>query len=172
MEKVPIAYYLCGKPKKLSIMLTRCLSLFFLLVFFVACGPPPKFSSEEIAEQNEAWEKMMDVHDEVMPLVMHEIPETIEELEELAQASAVEANDFHPRVQQAVADLKEADQGMYDWMGRIKNNKRKALRKKYDDHAAMMAFIDKEQVDIDQVAEDINSSLAAAKALLKERVGN
>ena len=114
----------------------------------------------------------MDVHDEVMPLVMHEIPETIEELEELAQASAVEANDFHPRVQQAVADLKEADQGMYDWMGRIKNNKRKALRKKYDDHAAMMAFIDKEHVDIDQVAEDINSSLAAAKALLKERVGN
>ena len=79
MEKVPPAYYLCSKPKKLSTMLTRCFSLFFLLVFFVACGPPPKFSEDEIAEQETAWKKMTDVHDEVMPLVMHEMQETVEE---------------------------------------------------------------------------------------------
>ena len=172
MEKVPPAYYLCSKPKKLSTMLTRCFSLFFLLVFFVACGPPPKFSEDEIAEQETAWEKMIDVHDEVMPLVMHEMQETVEELEELAQASAVEANDFHPRVQQAIVDLKAADQGMYDWMERIGKNQLSSLREKYDDHPAVMAYIDKEQVDIDQVAEDIHSSLAAAKELIKERAGN
>ncbi|MEL7248438.1 MAG: hypothetical protein AAFZ63_17270 [Bacteroidota bacterium] len=153
-------------------MLTRCFSLFFLLVFFVSCGPPPKFSADEIAEQDDAWKKMIAVHDEVMPLVLYEMQETMEELEELGQEVAVEANDFHPRVQQSLADLKEAEQGMNDWMGRISDNQRSVLREKYEDHAAVMAFIDKEQVDIDQVAENINSSLATAKGLLKERAGN
>lgn len=152
-------------------MLTRCFSLFFLLVFFVACGPPPKFSDEEIAEQDAAWASMMEGHDVVMPL-MNDLYQASKQLKELAESAAVEANDFHPRSQEALASIEKAEDGMMEWMNKIKDNQLSGLRERYEDHAAVMAFIDKEQADIDQVAVDMKGSLETAKALIQERSGN
>lgn len=152
-------------------MLTRSLSLFFLLVFFSTCGPPPKFSDEEITEQEAAWAEMMEGHDVVMPL-MNDLYQASKQLKELADSAMVEANNFHPRSQEALAAIETAEDSMMEWMSGIKDNQLSSLREKYDDHAAVMAFIDKEKTDIDQVAEDMKSSLAAAKELIKERTGN
>lgn len=152
-------------------MLTRCFSLFFLLIFFVACGPPPKFSEEDIAEQEAAWAKMMEGHDVVMPL-MNDLYQASKQLKELADGAAVEANDYHPRSQEALANIEKAEDGMMEWMNKIKDNQLSSLRERYEDHAAVMAFIDKEQIDIEQVAEDMKGSLAAAQALIQERTGN
>ena len=152
-------------------MLTRCFSLFSLLLLLVACGPKAKYSDAELAEQDAAWAKMMEGHDVVMPL-MNDLYQASKQLKELAEDAAVEANDFHPRSQEALADIKQAEDAMMEWMNEIKDNQLTSIRERYEDHAAVMAFIDKEQTDIDQVAEDMQSSLAAAKALIQERMGN
>ncbi len=152
-------------------MLTRCFSLFFLLTLIVSCGEPPKYSDEEIAEQDAAWATMMEGHDVVMPL-MNDLYQASKQLKELAESAAVEANDYHPRSQEALANIEKAEDGMMEWMNKIKDNQLKSLRERYEDHAAVMAFIDKEKTDIDQVAEDMQGSLDAAKALIQERTGN
>ena len=152
-------------------MLIRGFSLFFVLLLIVACGPAPKFSDEEIAEQDAAWAKMMEGHDVVMPL-MNDLYQTSKRLKELAETAMVEANDFHPRSQEALASIESAEDGMMEWMNDIKDNQLSKLRERYEDHAAVMAFIDKEQTDIDQVAVDMKESLATAKALIKERTGS
>lgn len=152
-------------------MLTRCFSLFFLLTLIVSCGPAPKYSTEEIAEQDAAWAKMMEGHDVVMPL-MNDLYQTSKQLKELAEQAQVEANDFHPRSQEALAAIEKAEDGMMEWMNGIKDNSLSTLQDRYEDHAAVMAFIDKETTDIEQVAEDMTGSLATAKALISERVGN
>lgn len=137
----------------------------------VSCGPAPKFSKEEVAEQDASWAKMMEGHDVVMPL-MNDMYQVSKKLKELAESAQVEANDFHPRSQEAIAAIEKAEDGMMEWMNGIKENPLSAVQERYDDHAAVMAFIDKETTDIEQVAADMNSSLAAAKALIGERTGN
>lgn len=152
-------------------MFNRCLLLFFVVTFVVSCGPEPKFSKENLAEQEQAWSQMMEGHDVVMPL-MNDLYQASTKLKALAEDAMVEANDYHPRVQVALGNIENAEDGMMEWMEGIKENPIDSVRARYEDHAAVMAFIDKEKTDIDQVAENMQASLAAAKALIQERTGN
>lgn len=152
-------------------MFNRCFLLFFVVTFVVSCGPEPKFNKEDLAEQEQAWAQMMEGHDVVMPL-MNDLYQVSTQLKELAADAMVEASDFHPRAQEALANIEKAEDGMMEWMGGIKENPKDSVRARYEDHAAVMAFIDKEKTDIDQVAEDMQASLSAAKALIQERTGN
>lgn len=152
-------------------MLNRCFLLFFVVTFVVSCGPEPKFSKEDLAEQEQAWAQMMEGHDVVMPL-MNDLYQASTKLKTLAEDAMVEASDYHPRAQDALAKIEKAEDGMMEWMGGIKENPIDSVRAKYEDHAAVMAFIDKEKTDIDQVAEQMKASISEAKALIQERTGN
>jgi hypothetical protein len=144
---------------------------FFVVTFVVSCGPEPKFSKEDLAEQEQAWAQMMEGHDVVMPL-MNDLYQASTKLKPLAEDAMVEASDYHPRAQEVLAKIEKAEDGMMEWMGGIKENPLDSVRAKYEDHAAVMAFIDKEKTDIDQVAEQMKTSISEAKALIQERTGN
>ncbi|WP_367391574.1 hypothetical protein [Lewinella sp. LCG006] len=152
-------------------MFNRFFLLFFVVTFVTSCGPEPKFSKENLAEQEQAWAQMMEGHDVVMPL-MNDLYQASSKLKALAEDAMVEASDFHPRAQEALANIEKAEDGMMAWMGSIKDSPIDSVRARYEDHAAVMAFIDKEKTDIEQVAENMQASLATAKALIQERTGN
>jgi len=149
-------------------MFNRFFFLFLLSLSILACGPKAKFSAEQLATQEAAWNKMMEGHDVVMPL-MGDIYQVSTKLKELADRAMAEANDFHPRAQTALAQLETAEDGMMNWMAYIKDNPLATVRKKSPDHAAVMAFIDKEQTEITAVAANMNNAIAEAQALIKER---
>jgi hypothetical protein len=149
-------------------MLNRFFLLFFLSLSILACEPKAKFSPQELAVQEVAWNKMMEGHDVVMPL-MGDIYKVSTKLKELAERAMAEANDFHPRAQTTLANLEAAEDGMMDWMANIKDNPLATVREKSPDHAAVMAFIEKEQTEITAVAENMNNAIAEAQALIKER---
>ncbi len=125
------------------------------------------FSEEEIAAQQQAWDDMMVVHDEVMPL-MNDMIAAQRELEQLAEAAQVEGNDFHPRAIEATANLETAIDGMMSWMQHIGENKLDILRTSHD-HAGILAVLDKEALAIGEVRDQMTSSLTAAKELIAER---
>ncbi|MEM1216723.1 MAG: hypothetical protein AAGJ82_13600 [Bacteroidota bacterium] len=150
----------------------RSLMLIFVSFALFACGNDGKFSEAEIEAQDTAWQTMFDAHDEVMPLTLRDIPDTVEELEELAADAMVEANDFHPRAQQAIADLNAAEEGMQVWMKTIGENQKKKLRERMATHEEIMAFIKAQTDFINQVAEDTHSSIKAGEALIALRKGN
>ncbi|MEZ4983483.1 MAG: hypothetical protein R2795_00335 [Saprospiraceae bacterium] len=151
-------------------MSVRSFLFIFVLALFMGCRGDAKFSSEELEAQQSAWANMMKGHDVVMPL-RNDLYQTSKELEELAQDAMVEANDFHPRAQEAIAAIIAADDGMMEWMGHIKENPLDSVRQKQIDHAAVMAFIDKETVAIESVADAMQQSLEKGKALIMERNG-
>ena len=113
---------------------------------------------------------MMEVHDRVMPL-MNDMYAAGKELTPLMESAMVEANDFHPRATTALAELEAAEDGMMEWMQNIGQNKLEVLRESYD-HAGIMAFLDKELLAIEEVEEEMTSSLKAAQDLIKERSTN
>lgn len=152
-------------------MFNRCFLFFFVTLLAFSCGSPAKFGKKDIKTQEEAWAQMMEGHDIVMPL-MNDLYQASSKLKALAEDARVEASDFHPRAKEALANIEKAEDGMMEWMGSIKDNPIDAVRARYDDHAAVMAFIDKETTNIEQVAKDMQESLAAAKALINERTGN
>lgn len=149
-------------------MFKPCFLIFFVAITLFGCGPEPTYSKEEIKTQEEAWAEMMKGHDVVMPL-MDPLYQASSKLKTLADSAAVEANDFHPRAQAALVDIEKAEDGMMEWMGGIKDNPLDSVRARYSDHAAVMAFIDKETIDIQQVAEEMQTSLAKAETLINER---
>lgn len=152
-------------------MFNRCFLFFFVAILAFSCGSSSKFSKKDISAQEEAWAQMMEGHDVVMPL-MNDLYQASSKLKALAEDAMVEANDFHPRAQEALAKIEKAEDGMMEWMGGIKDNPISAVRERSADHAAVMAFIEKETTNIEQVAVDMQESLAVAKALIQERTGN
>lgn len=145
----------------------------FLLILTIAftvftCSEPAKFAKSEVAMQDEAWAVMMEGHDRAMPLIS-EMHKAAKSLEEIAENSMVAADNTHPRAMQALEALKNADDGMFDWMDHISQNMIEAVRDQSDNHQSVMDFIAKEQTSINLVEEAMNNSLNQAKSLIQEK---
>jgi len=151
-------------------MMNRFLVTLAIVFTVFSCGESSKFSNTEQAEQDKAWEVMMEGHDRAMPLIsdMHKAAKSIEEI---AENYAVAADNTHPRAMQALEALKNADDAMFDWMDHISQNPIDSVRTRSASHQAVMEFIATEQKSIDQVEKAMNSSLEQAKALIQEKGG-
>lgn len=149
-------------------MMNRFLVTLAIIVSIFSCGESSKFSNAELAEQDKAWEMMIDGHDRAMPFIsdMHQVAKSVEEI---AEDYAVAADNTHPRAMQALEALKNADDGMFDWMDHISQNPIDSVRARSTSHQAVMEFIAAEQKSIDRVEEAINSSLKQAKSLIQEK---
>ncbi|RME99424.1 MAG: hypothetical protein D6772_07745 [Bacteroidetes bacterium] len=148
--------------------------LFIALVFFCLCACKQaapnnaKFSAEELAEQQQAWDTMMEGHDRAMPL-MNELYQAAAQIEEIVESTQAQSDNTHPEALAHLQNLETAIDGMMDWMAGITDNPLSSLRERYPDHAAVMAAIDKETTDILQVEEMMNTSLKEAKEFLATR---
>lgn len=144
--------------------------LILLLAISFSCGGKGKFSKSDMATQSEAWDKMMEGHDVVMPL-MNDIYQVSKTLKTLAEDSMVEASDFHPRAQQTLADLEASEDGMMEWMAHISENQLKVVQERSTSHQEVLDFIQQEDEAIQAVAKKMKASIQAGKDLIKERQG-
>jgi hypothetical protein len=141
--------------------------LFFVLVSIftlAACQQeaPPKFTEEELTQQDQNWAKMMLIHDEVMPL-MTPISQVATQIEAIAEENQTAANAVHTKAMYHLEQLETSSDAMMEWMAGISDNPLDSLRTRYADHAAVMAAIDKEFTTITQVEHQMNTSLTEAK---------
>ena len=129
------------------------------LIAFFSCSTENKVeecASEECLKQ-EAYDKVIAVHDEVMPK-LRQISELKGEIEEKMTHSidTASSNQYIKLMQ----DLDAADESMMAWMRAFKSD----IENLPLDSA--LDYLKSEQAKVDKVAENINSSIASAKAVL------
>lgn len=110
--------------------------------------------------QSEMWDKVMVVHDEVMP--------KMSELNRIGRnLKAVEAvpEEMQPKVEAMLTTLDNAGEGMMAWMSGFKQLEN--LRKDMD-HAGIMAYLKGEMEKIATVKTDMENGIEAGKALLDQ----
>ena len=144
----------------------RILFMLISIFSFIACQTTApaqeKFSVEELAEQDQAWAKMMEGHDRAMPM-MTPLSQVASQIEDIAEQNQAAANDIHPKAMDYIERMEAASDEMMDWMAGISDNPLDSLRARYADHAAVMAAIDKETSAIEKVEELMNSALGDGK---------
>jgi len=150
--------------KKLSIF---TIATFFTLAFsmsFMACGGEQEKSEEEIKDMLlDLEDGVMEVHDEVMPLIndlrkkANKLSAYLEEKgDELDEATRAEAR-------QLIDRLESADESMFDWMDEWADYNRDEL-----DTEAAKEYYANEQEKINRVADEMRSSLEDAEAYINE----
>lgn len=129
------------------------------LIFAAACGGDKKTdecSSDECLKQ-QSYDKVIAVHDDVMPK-LGQISDLKGQLEERMSQSVDSATmDNYIKLME---DLDTADEGMWVWMRAFKSN----IEELPLDSA--LNYLASEQAKVDEVAEKINASIAAAEAAL------
>ena len=110
----------------------------------------------------QGWEKVMAVHDEIMPITM-KFPPMKEELTALAnnEANAEQAENIKAHI----SDIQEAYNAMYKWMEDA-NGIKKELQE-MEKEAALKQLVD-EAARINQVKVSTNSAFENATKLLEE----
>ncbi|MEM9078722.1 MAG: hypothetical protein AAGC43_16900 [Bacteroidota bacterium] len=131
-------------------MKIRTILIVFLLFSLSGCGPTP-------------MEKVMTIHDEVMPK-MGKLGRLVGELKE-----KVDSTETGKQYESAMKDLQDANMAMMDWMknfgdrfdsDEILEGKTLTSQKK--------EWLKEEEIKVKALKEQINSSIAKAEALLAE----
>lgn len=135
-------------------------NLFLLLllpvVFLLSCGEGPARAEDQ------AWDKMMEVHDEVMPemAAMNRVGRELKSVSgDLDKKSELE------KVNKAVKDLEAASEGMMEWMSSLQQLKQ--LRENMS-HEEIMDYLQSETEAIARIKTDMLRSLEQGRALLEE----
>ncbi|HFA47584.1 MAG TPA: hypothetical protein ENJ95_01045 [Bacteroidetes bacterium] len=137
--------------------LLTTVSMFFLLAFF-ACNSD---NADHLSE-NELRDKIMAVHDEVMPK-MGEIHNLGKKLKQLSKTQLADEDGASKTIVSAIEYLEKADDGMMDWMGDFKQPSKLRGNKS---HEEIMAYLNGQLKQVNQVKKDINGSIEKAKELL------
>ncbi len=128
----------------------KYLALLLPLLYLAACGP-----SHKDAEVQQLYDKVMEVHDEVMPK-MSDINKLKKRIRKL------ETDD--PTALTLLKDLDDADEGMMSWMADFQ--KYKTL--KDSSKTAKLTYLNSEKVRIQNVSDMMKQSISAAQNYLHE----
>ena len=146
----------------------RFLLAALMVTLLVACGDNPKNSEEaaQFAQQNEAYDQMMVVHDEVMPK-MSDISRTRRALK-----SHLDNPDLTPAMKKKVMEningLNDADDGMMDWMRNIEKPRNLRDAKSHDE---VMNYYMQQQAEIEKVKRAMETNLVGGQMLVSELKG-
>ena len=151
-------------------------SAFALLVAagFTACGGgtektsgtdagPSKFTEAQLSEQQQTWDQVMVIHDEVMPKMgtMHQLTKSLKKQWESNKSLDTAAKE---EVSIAIQELESADEGMWDWMHNLKQLKPLRESAKHDE---IIQYLKDQEQSIILVREEMNNSMVKADSLLK-----
>jgi hypothetical protein len=142
-------------------MKARFFSLLAIIIIAYSCTSTTTeqdCTSDECLKK-EAYDKVIDVHDEVMPKMAY-ISELKGQIEERMNASAdsLVANEW----KNLMINLDVADEAMWVWMRQFNSD----LEKVDIDEA--LEYLKSEQVIVEEVARKINTAIAAAEESLKK----
>lgn len=154
------------------------LSAFIFLISFsiMGCGEqasseetvdseasPAKFSEEQLTVQQQTWDKVMAIHDEVMPKMgtVHQLTKSLKTQWESNEALDAAAKDD---ISIAIQELESADEGMWDWMHNLKQLK---PLQESETHDEIITYLKDQEQSIILVREEMRNSMAKADSLLK-----
>jgi hypothetical protein len=158
----------------------RLLFLFLLLAGWTACNnETPSDQTESttlesaktsatgpIAEEDQAWDEVMALHDEVMPRMseIHRSRQNLKDFLALAdQSPSIKA--MEKEVTEAMDKLDEASEGMMQWMYEFKQLG--PLRDSLE-HQDIMAYLETEKAKMLKVKKDFDTSLENAFQLMRK----
>ncbi|MBW1295680.1 hypothetical protein [Aquimarina litoralis] len=137
--------------------------------FLVIIGLLLNFSCNGLSKEEEEFDvlmqKVIDVHDEVMPK-MGSMSSLIKELE-----SKIDTTVTGKSYEKAQKDLKDSYDFMMDWMSNFSTKfpyGEEVTADDADKFEAKMKMLQKEEVEVNKLKEQINSSIANAEKLLKK----
>lgn len=122
-------------------------------------------NSQQEAAQQQAWDNMMVIHDEVMPR-MSEI-NAIGKKIEAAQADTTLGPEWSAAAEKVLEELAAADNAMWNWMDGIAEKPLSELRKQMK-HEEIMRFLEAQTAEVAKVKEMMLSSIANGQELLKQ----
>ena len=148
-------------------MMMRFLPLLFLFLL-TTCGDADQDAAETareqatVAAQEAAYKAMMDGHDRVMPM-MGRITQAQRTITEQLSAGGV-SEDYRELLLAANEQLEDANDGMMDWMNRIRPLDELQEENEADE---VMNYIKEQTRSIADVEADINASLANANEIIQ-----
>ncbi len=147
---------------------------FFLLLsfgLFVACNgsstksdSDSKFSAEELKEQQDLWDDLMIVHDEVMPKISN-IHKLGRQLKNYSETTEDVPNLVKEQIAATVGLLDEADESMFSWMNNLRQLKPLQDTEKHED---IVIYLRAEQDRMDKVKKDMLISIEKGSMLVQE----
>ena len=149
-------------------MSTRLFSFLLALSIFVsACGNSQKpaadsnnFTEEQLKAQEEAFQKMMSIHDEVMPK-LDDINRVGRNLK--PYLDSLEDKSVKEEINLALKNMETAEDHMMEWM--MASPKMGQLRDSLSNEA-IIGLLQAEEQKISKVRDDMMNSLQAAEQLL------
>lgn len=146
----------------------RILLTIFSLLFLMACGDNPQNAQEEaqFAQQNEAFDAMMIVHDDVMPKmsdisrVRRALKGHLDDPELSTEAKA--------KIQENIDGLNAADEGMMSWMRNIKQPRK--LRQTMS-HEEILDYFAGQKSEIKKVQRAMETNILGGQMMLSEIEG-
>lgn len=134
------------------------LAIIFIAYSCTSTSTEQDCTSDECLKK-EAYDKVIAVHDEVMPKMAY-ISELKGQIEERMNASAdsLVINEW----KSLMINLDVADEAMWVWMRQFNSDLEKV------DIVEALEYLKLEQVNVDEVARKINTAIAAAEENLKE----
>jgi len=126
-------------------------------IIFIACGN----SAEQQQAQQESWDEMMAIHDEVMPK-MSEISRIRRDLKGEMEALDATQTEQMAAIDSTMARLDRADIAMMNWMGDLRQLPE--LREN-NSHEEIMAYIEEETGKIAAVKMDMLNAIEEGKQM-------
>lgn len=142
-------------------MKNAAIGLFFVLAILnIACNN----SANQTVEQQQAWDQMMAVHDDVMPKTSDLNRMTTQLRTKIAALDSTQ-QDTKNKMMDAIQALERAEEGMMSWMAEVQDPE--ILRGEHKTHAEIMRYLEEEKDKVDRVQADIIASLDQGKQLLE-----
>ena len=142
-------------------MKNAAIGLFFLVNFLMtACNN----STNQVVEEQQAWDQVMAVHDDVMPKTA-DLNRMTTQLRAKNAALDSTRQDTKNKIMDAIQALESADESMMSWMAEVQDPE--ILRGDNKTHAEIMRYLEEEKNKVDRVQSDITVSLDQGKQILE-----
>ncbi len=134
--------------------------ILFVLSIFISCAQPTTQKAPSVAWQNQL-DKVMEVHDEVMPFTA-EIVNLNKQLKNFQATHTDLSKEIIVKLEDTQNQLTKAEEGMWDWMhGFVQPSDA-------DDVKKANLYLANEQKKIQAISENMKTSMKAAKQLISE----
>ena len=130
----------------------------FTVIFLVSCGEKKKEAKDEL------YDKIMAVHDEVMPKmgdIMKLKKQLQEKIDELSSETEIDSAKID-ELEQAIADLENSHEEMMGWMRQFNNDFEGMVNEE------IMKYLDGQMDKIEKVGQVTNAALKNAEEKLAE----
>lgn len=139
----------------------RLLLLTLPLFYLFNCGG---FSQAQLDEQQQEWDAVMVIHDEVMPKIS-EMNQISRELTKVEENETELFATYKDKIMDTKKQLDDAEEAMFSWMNEIKQLDKLRVDKS---HEEILTYLSEEKVKITAVKDAMLGSLENGFGLLNE----